>query len=218
MSPENITALVGVIVTFAYILKQQFETQNKAKLQAIVVRARQDKIENNSLEALLENDKKQRARIDQFAQSFQDETVRQDKTIEKLSKDLQTALLDKAEQKGQLKELIRNQGIDRDKLDALSKRISELEIERAVKNDLIIKLTDERETLRKQLSDSSDMVSAKTLQISDLEAKLLAHNGTQALQSAEISGLLSNHGETTISNVQTAKIADNSIDDKKDNE
>lgn len=218
MSPENITALVGVIVTFVYILKQQFETQNKAKLQAIVVRARQDKIENNSLEALLENDKKQRARIDQFAQSFQDETVRQDKTIEKLSKDLQTALLDKAEQKGQLKELIRNQGIDRDKLDALSKRISELETDNKFKTSLIERLTKERDSLRKQLSDSSDMVSAKTLQISGLEAKLSAHNGTQPLQTTEISGLPSNRVETTISNVQTVVTADNSIDDKKDKE
>lgn len=219
MSPEIIAALVGIIATFSYILKQQANTKDTAKRQELATKKRQDNIENDAHLALIEKDKLQSARIDQFAQSFQDETVRQDKKIETLSKDLQSALVDKARVEGRLTELIRNQDIARAKMEKLSNRVHELESDKKRNTETIegqLKTIEKQnaviESLQMKLSDSSDMISAKMLQINVLTTKLETQNGTKT---TEVKVVADNQVETHISNVQTAKKADNQI---KENE
>ena len=205
MSPEIITALAGIIVTLGYIVRQQFNTRNEAKRQVIATKTREDKIKNDARVREDEADNRQRKIIDDFVVDFKEQ-------INKLTKDLQTALIGKAHLEGQVKELIRNQDIDRNKLEALSKRISELEIDNKVKDDMLIKVTKERDDLHKKLSDSKDMVSAKILEIQALEAKLSMHNGANPPIIAEISVISSDDAQTTISSVPTPGIEDNNAD------
>ena len=206
MSPEQIglivTAISGLVGAFVFVIRENNKTRNEAKRQVIASRARQDKIESDAKQREDEADNRQRKIIDNFVVDFKEQ-------INKLTKDLQTALIGKAHLEGQVKELIRNQDIDRNKLEALSKRISELEIDNKVKDDMLIKVTKERDDLSKKLSDSKDMISAKILEIQALEANLSAQNGAKPPISAEISVIGDNDVQTTISSPSTPKIEDN---------
>ena len=213
MSPEQIglivTAIVSLVGAFVYVIRENNKTRNEAKRQVIASRARQDKIESDAKQRENEADNRQRKIIDGFAVDFNQKNEDQAARIEKLSGDLQTALVDKSRLEGRIDELIRNQDIDRNKLEALSKRISELEIDNKVKDDMLIKVTKERDDLSKKLSDSKDMISAKILEIQALETKLSAQNGANPPITAEISVISADDVQTTISSVPTPEIEDN---------
>ena len=213
MSPEQVTMIIGafagLIGAIAYVIRQNNNTRNEARKQAIAAKARHDKLENDAKQREDEADNRQRAILDGFVIDFNKKNEEQQKRIEFLSKDLQTALIDNARLEGQLKELIRNQGIDRNKMEQLSNRVHELETDKKRDIETINKQDATIETLRKKLSDNKDMIAAKILHIHVLEGQLNTLNGTEAIKTAEISVPIDKEVETHISNVQTAKQADN---------
>lgn len=213
MSPEQVTMIIGafagLIGAIAYVIRQNNNTRNEARKQAIAAKARHDKLENDAKQREDEADNRQRAILDGFVIDFNKKNEDQQKRIEFLSKDLQTALIDNARLEGQLKELIRNQGIDRNKMEQLSNRVHELETDKKRDIETINKQDATIEALRKKLSDNKDMIAAKILHIHVLEGQLNTLNGTEAIETAVISVVADDNVQSNISNVQTPITGDN---------
>jgi chromosome segregation ATPase len=214
MSPELAVLVLGFIGVLLNQYRNDVDNQK-----------RHDKLKNDNIAdkaAKLKRDDEHDSRRDKmlntFTLEFRAESSELGRKLEILGKELQTALIDNARLEEQLKELIRNQGIDRGEMERLSNRVHELETDKKRDIEIINKQEKTIDEMRQKLSDSNNMISGQMLKIQSLEAKLSIHNGVQSAQSAEISVPVDKQVETHISNVQTAKTADNSIDDKKDNE
>ena len=175
MSPEQVgilvTAFASLIGTIIYILRQISNTRNEARREAIAAKARQDKIENDARAERLaartredEADNRQREIISAWAVEFKQE-------LSKTSEKLTDALIKNAHLEGQIDILMKNQDAANRTIAAYGKRISELEADGKFKDNLIEKITSQRDTIQQKYEDGRDRMIAMTIELNQLKSK-----------------------------------------------
>lgn len=225
MSPEISTAIAGLLTalvpTILLILRSinQFKTRQKQLendsiqlgLEYKELKIETEKVKSDFAVQSEERDNRQRDIIDGFVLEFNEKNEAQAVKIEKLTEKLTEALIDKARLEGRLDELVRNQTDSRDKMIAYDKRISELEVDRAVKADTILRLTKENKHFEIDLLGALDELDTAKETISTLENKLIVTNG-DGVEKVDTDGVtIPQKPQAHLKSVKTAKTADNEI-------
>jgi len=101
------------------------------------------------------------------------------------------------------------------RIDKLEKKQAELIHESNSKSEIIVNVQKERDAIKLELLHANNKLDSANNKIEELEAVLRSANHTDKLKTTEISIVADSPVETHISNVQTAKTADNQIKDEE---